>query len=144
MSFTYEGGPDDDLEGLAVRPLLEDALWLATPAGHPVPAARPAEGFSPQVAYATDDDVAVLGLVAAGLGVAVLPGLVLGTARRPDVDLVPLQPTSTRRVLAVTTPDLQRVPAVTAALDALGDAAGPLAVTAAGAGSPGSATGRPR
>jgi len=82
-----------------------------------------AQGFVPEISYATDDYVAVLGLVAAGLGVAVLPGLVLGTVSRPDVALRPLRPASRRRVLAATTPDLARVPAVTAALDALAGAA---------------------
>ncbi|WP_017622409.1 LysR family transcriptional regulator [Nocardiopsis chromatogenes] len=40
-----------------------------------------AEGFEPEVAYATDDYVAVQSLVAAGLGVSTLPGLALRAHR---------------------------------------------------------------
>ncbi len=81
-------------------------------------------GFEPAIAYATDDYVAVLNLVAAGLGVALLPELVRPTAhRQPGVALRRASGTSVRRVLAVTTPDLVRVPAVAATLDAIASAA---------------------
>ncbi len=81
-------------------------------------------GYAASIAYATDDYVAVLGLVAAGLGVALLPGLVLPTAaRHPGVAVRAVGGTSPRTVSTVTTPDLMRVPAVAATVDALSDAA---------------------
>jgi molybdate transport repressor ModE-like protein len=153
VAFAYtDVPPDDELNDLDVRRLLEDPLWVALPAGHPaaadgadgvrLDALRDAtwiagcprcrghllhlcatEGFQPETAYATDDYVAVLGLVAAGLGVAVVPGLVLDSVSRPGVVLRPLLPASTRQVHAVTTADLRRVPAVAAALDALAEVA---------------------
>lgn len=86
-----------------------------------------AAGFSPEIAFSTDDYVAVLGLVAAGLGVAILPGLVLDTVTRPGVLLRPLEPPSVRRVNAVTTPGLRQVPAVAAAIGVLAEAAAPAA-----------------
>lgn len=144
------GRGEDDLSGLVTRHLLEDPLVLALPASHLLagrdvvhladlhaqtwiagcPRCRghlievcAAAGFSPGVAYATDDYVAVLGLVAAGLGVALIPALVLDTARHHEVVLREVSPASTRAVQAVTTPDLLRVPAVRATLDALTEVA---------------------
>jgi molybdate transport repressor ModE-like protein len=145
VAFTYKASVD--VEGLVTRPLLTDPLRLAVPADHPAadrldgeglaalagdtwiagcPRCRThllalcsAAGFTPEIAYATDDYVAVLGLVAAGLGVALVPGLVLDAVRRDGVRLVTLRPEPVRRIKAVTTPDLARVPAVAAALDAL-------------------------
>lgn len=151
VAFSYPGneiGTDGsaDTRGLTTHHLLDDAMWLALPAGHPAgrdgevrlpdldgetwiagcPRCRghllqvcQASGFEPEIAYATDDYVAVLGLVAAGLGVALIPGLVLHAARHAEVELHPVRPASTRAVQAVTTPDLLRVPAVAAALAAL-------------------------
>lgn len=155
VTFSYaSSAAEPDVAGLVCRPLLDDPLWLALPAGHPLasngsgadgaglasladetwiagcPRCRghlldlSAEaGFTPRIAFATDDYVAVLGLVAAELGVAMLPGLVLETVRRPDVVLRPVAPRSSRRVQTVTTPDLLRVPAVAAASRALEDVA---------------------
>ncbi|WP_183099013.1 LysR family transcriptional regulator [Nocardioides pelophilus] len=44
-----------------------------------------AAGFTPEIAFASDDYVAVQSLVASGLGVTVLPGLALRAHRNPDV-----------------------------------------------------------
>jgi molybdate transport repressor ModE-like protein len=149
VAFSYNDS--GDLDDLVSRPLMTDPLRLAVPADHPAgdrlddeglaalagdtwiagcPRCRThllalcaAAGFSPEIAYATDDYVAVLGLVAAGLGVALIPGLVLETVHRDGVRVVPLRPEPVRRVTAVTTCDLARVPAVAAALDALEAAA---------------------
>lgn len=145
------GRGEDDLTGLETRTLLEDAPVLALPEGHRLAQARrlhvrdlasetwiagcprcrghllqacQAAGYTPSIAYATDDYVAVLGLVAAGLGVALLPGLVLPTAaRHPGVAVRSVGGTAPRTVSTVTTPDLMRVPAVAAVIDALADAA---------------------
>lgn len=146
------GRGEDDLSGLVTRHLLDDPVLLALPQAHPL-AARPglhlrdladqtwiagcprcrghlvhacaAAGFRPEVAFATDDYVAVLGLVAAGLGVALLPELVRSTAQRhPGVLLRAVAGTTARRVSAVTTVDLARVGTVAAMLAALTEAAG--------------------
>ena len=141
------GRGEDDLGGLVSRHLLDDPTLVALPADHPrahdehldladlagetwiagcprcrghLLSAAEARGFTPDIAYATDDYVAVLSLVAAGLGVAQLPGLVGPIAERhPGVVVRPAAGMSVRTVHAVTTPDLLRVPAVTATLDAL-------------------------
>jgi molybdate transport repressor ModE-like protein len=74
------------------------------------------DGFTPRIDFATDDYPAVVGLVAAGLGVAVLPRLALRAVRTHGVELVPLPPRAHREVAALTLPDLARVPAVAATL----------------------------
>jgi molybdate transport repressor ModE-like protein len=80
-------------------------------------------GFTPRVDFATDDYLAVLGLVRAGLGVATLPGLALAALPHHGVTVHPTLPPATRLVEAVTDPGTARVPAVAAALDALRAAA---------------------
>lgn len=78
-----------------------------------------ASGFEPHVAYATDDYSAVISLVAVGLGVALVPALVLDSAAQRDVHLLPITPRSVRRVFAATTHDLEGVPAIAAVLNTL-------------------------
>jgi molybdate transport repressor ModE-like protein len=164
LVFAYPGvtAPGGDLDGLVARHLVDDGTVVALPADHPAAArdggldladladdvwiagcprcrghllaAGRARGFTPRIAYATDDYVAVLGLVAAGLGVALLPGLVLPTAlRTPGVVVRAAAGTVDRTVHAVTTPDLLRVPAVAVTLDALVTAARAVPVLAGGA-----------
>lgn len=142
---------EHDLDSLVITPLLEDEVRLAVPRGHTVadretvqladlagdpwiagcPRCRGhllqlagAAGFRPDVAYETEDYVAVMGLVAEGLGVALIPDLILRTVHHDDVVALPMAPASRRTITAVTTADLQRVPAVGATLEALIESAG--------------------
>ncbi|MBR7744332.1 LysR family transcriptional regulator [Phycicoccus sp. BSK3Z-2] len=137
---------EQDLDGLVITPLLEDEVRLAVPRSHPVadretvpladlagdpwiagcPRCRghlvqlaSGAGFRPDVAYETEDYVAVMGLVAEGLGVALIPDLILRTVHHEDVVALPIEPASRRTITAVTTDDLSRVPAVAATLEAL-------------------------
>ncbi|MDG9705582.1 LysR family transcriptional regulator [Streptomyces sp. DH37] len=80
-------------------------------------------GFTPRIDFATDDYPAVVGLVGAGLGVAVLAGLAVESVRPRGVRTVAISPEVRREVAALTLPDLARVPAVAAMLDRLSDAA---------------------
>jgi DNA-binding transcriptional LysR family regulator len=75
-------------------------------------------GFTPKIAFTTDDYVAVQALVAADLGVSTLPGLALQAARHPGVKTVPL-PGARRHVFAVRYGDPPDPPAVTLLMDAL-------------------------
>ncbi|MFJ6214406.1 LysR substrate-binding domain-containing protein [Streptomyces sp. NPDC092296] len=138
-----------DWSELVVRPLLDDRLVALVSAGHPLAergAGRPVglvelageqwiagcpqcrghlvelcrrAGFEPSIDFATDDYPAVVGLVAAGLGVAVLPGLALESVRHTGVAVVELTPPAARQVVALTLPDLAGVPAVELMLDRL-------------------------
>jgi DNA-binding transcriptional LysR family regulator len=58
-------------------------------------------GFTPKIAFTTDDYVAVQALVAAGLGVTTLPGLALRAARNRGVRAAPLAG-ARRYIFAVT------------------------------------------
>jgi molybdate transport repressor ModE-like protein len=68
--------------------------------------------FEPNIAYATDDYVTVQGLVAAGLGVTILPSLALAAHRRNDIRAVPVGRSATRQIAIVTLPGRRRPPAV--------------------------------
>lgn len=143
---TDAGRGEDDLDGLEVIDVLTDPVAIALPVDHPLadrdvirlsdlsdeqwiagcPRCRghllelcDQSGFRPEVSFETEDYVAVLGLVAAGLGVALVPRLILASVTHPGVTTLPLEPSSGRAVQVVTTPDLLRVPAVRATLDAL-------------------------
>jgi DNA-binding transcriptional LysR family regulator len=76
-------------------------------------------GFEPQIAYATDDYVTVQSLVAAGLGVTVLPSLALRAHRRADVNVFPLGKDATRQIAAVVLPGPRRPPAIAAMIEAM-------------------------
>lgn len=143
---TDAGRGEDDLQGLVVLDVLTDPVLVALPAQHPLAAADVVPltdladqrwiagcprcrghllslahqaGFAPDVAFETEDYVAVLGLVAAGLGVALMPALILHSVSHPDVVTRQVEPVSRRSVQIVTTPDLQRVPAIKATIEAL-------------------------
>ncbi|MED7951815.1 MULTISPECIES: LysR substrate-binding domain-containing protein [unclassified Streptomyces] len=143
-----------DWSDLVVTPLLDDPLVGLLPAGHrlagrggPVELAELASeqwiagcpqcrghlvelcagaGFEPRIDFATDDYPAVVGLVAAGLGVAVLPGLALQSVRPDGVVTVAVHAATgapaVRQVVALTLPDLAEVPAVALMLERLAGA----------------------
>jgi DNA-binding transcriptional LysR family regulator len=80
-------------------------------------------GFTPKIAFTTDDYVAVQALVAAGLGVATLPDLALRAARHPGIRTAEL-PGARRHVFALQYGEPPDSPAVTRLLDTLSEAAG--------------------
>jgi DNA-binding transcriptional LysR family regulator len=82
------------------------------------------EGFTPRIGSLSDDMVVVQSLVAAGAGVATLPGLALRAHRRPDIHATELTGFH-RRIFAATYGDPPDPPAVTAVLAALTEAAAP-------------------
>ncbi len=84
-------------------------------------------GFTPKIAFTTDDYVAVQALVVAGLGVATLPDLALRAARHPGIRTAEL-PGARRHVYALQYGEPPDSPAVTRLLDALSEAAGSLGI----------------
>ena len=91
-----------------------------------------AAGFTPRIAFTTDDFVAVQALVAAGLGVALLPGLALRAARHPGVRTVRLRGTR-RSVVAIRYGEPPDPPATVLLLEVLRAAVGPALSPAADA-----------
>jgi DNA-binding transcriptional LysR family regulator len=153
LAFRYEGAagvPDGEWDDLVVRPLLSDRLVALVPEAHRLAGAGSVAigelareswiagcprcrgqlvevcegaGFTPRIDFATDDYPAVVGLVGAGLGVAVLPQLAIESVRPRGVRTVTLEPAVRREIVALTLPDLAQVPAVAATLDQLARAA---------------------
>jgi DNA-binding transcriptional LysR family regulator len=81
-------------------------------------------GFTPKIAFTTDDYVAVQALVAADLGVSTLPTLCLRAARHPGIKTVPL-PGARRYVFAVRYGNPPDPPAVNLLMEVLRAAAVP-------------------
>jgi len=79
-------------------------------------------GFSPDIAVTTDDYAAAQALVAARLGVTILPGLALRAMRHPGVTATKI-PGARRQVLAITYGGPPEPLAATALLAALASAA---------------------
>src|SRR5213078_4175853 len=92
-------------------------------------------GFSPKIAFTTDDHVAAQALVAAGLGVTILPSLAIRAARHPGIHAQPV-PGAWRQVFAVTYGQPPDPRAVDHLLDILTLAAA-AAATGSGSRSPG-------
>ncbi len=111
---------------LALEDLREES-WVQTSATSPcarhVIRSCHAAGFEPSVSFESDDYQTVQGLVAAGVGVALIPQLALSTIR-PDIQVRPLHPASpVRKVFAATPRAAAATPAVATMLDVLRQAA---------------------
>ena len=80
-----------------------------------------AGGFEPRITFESDDYLAIQGLVAAGVGVAMIPTLALTTVRDDIIirDLGTEAPV--RTIAAATLPGAQRSPAARAMLDVLNE-----------------------
>lgn len=79
-------------------------------------------GFEPQIAFETDDYLTIQGLVAAGVGVAMIPDLGLA-ASRPDIVVRPLMGEQvTRKIDAVALPGSRKQPATNAMIEILTEA----------------------
>jgi DNA-binding transcriptional LysR family regulator len=140
---THHAGIDADVE---VVDLVDDELLVALPAGHPL-AAKPrlrlrdlrdetwiestngggrasllraalAHGFEPRVRFGAEQWLAKQGLVAAGVGVTLIPGLAIATVR-DDIALRSLGPDAPRRRVVAVLPAGYRAPAVAPFVDML-------------------------
>src|SRR5665213_1872416 len=158
LLFEFEGTSESLGPELTRQPLFEDPMFLAVPADHPLarrrtlrlenlrteswiqtssssPCARHvvrschAAGFDPIVSFESDDYQTVQGLVAAGVGVALIPKLALSGAR-DDIAIRALSPQSPVRMVIAATPEDTRLTAAAAAMrkiliDVAGRYAGP-------------------
>jgi DNA-binding transcriptional LysR family regulator len=148
LLFEFEGVGERLGTGLRRFELLDDPLHLALRNDHPLatrkqlrlgdlseesliqtsassPCARHvvrschAAGFEPSVSFESDDYQTVQGLVAAGVGVALIPQLALSTVR-DDIRVRSLHPASpVRKVFAATPRAAAATPAVATMLDVL-------------------------
>jgi DNA-binding transcriptional LysR family regulator len=139
-------------EGIELRHLIDDPMYLALPRGHPAArrsrvhlrdvcndtwiqndttgpcgrlhlAACAAAGFEPNIGFQSDDYNVVQGLIAAGVGVSLLPALAL-TNLREDIVVRSLgRDAPTRKIAAATLAGRYRSPATEAMLDILSEVA---------------------
>ncbi len=132
LLFEFQGVESAAGDDLAVTPLLDDPMHIALPVEHALaikpklaladlrfedwvqtsassPCARHvvrsclAAGFEPRVTFESDDYETVQGLVAAGVGVALVPRLAL-TRLHPGIVVRSLEPSSPVRSVVVATP----------------------------------------
>lgn len=143
-------GPAEPLSGFDFVHLFDDPMYVAMPPGHPLgdeprlKLGRFAEepwmlatsrncpdsrlflracheaGFEPRIAFQNDDYPAILGFVAAGVGVALIPDMAARGARE-DVVIRQLDPPPPARPIIAVVPGGYRAPAVEAMLDVLGE-----------------------
>ncbi len=114
---------------------LREEAWIQTSASTPcarhVVRSCHAAGFEPRVSFESDDYQTVQGLVAAGVGVALIPRLALSTVRA-DIRIRALLPSSpVRKVFAATPRAAAVTPAVATMLDVLREISRNVADTAA-------------
>ncbi|MFF8285987.1 LysR family transcriptional regulator [Streptomyces albus] len=150
LAFTYPGLHEQVPEELVEIPLLEDQLTVLLPTGHPMARRRAVKldelagerwiagclrcranflhecaelGFAPEIAFSSDDNLVVQSLVAEGLGIAMVPGLVLSFLVHKKVTGRALDPASRRQVSAYVLREHLHVPATARVLAALREAA---------------------
>jgi DNA-binding transcriptional LysR family regulator len=140
-------------EGIELHPLVDDPMFLALPRDHPLARKRrvrledfadatwiqesgthswcghfhqtvcASAGFEPKVGFRSDDYNVVQGLIAAGVGISLLPGLAL-TNVREDIVVRSLGPQAPRRrITAGTLAGRYRSPATDAMLGILTEVA---------------------
>src|SRR5271167_1825275 len=107
---------------------LQGEAWVQTarssPCARHVVRSCHAAGFEPNVAFESDDYQTVQGLVAAGVGVALIPELALNPVVREDIAIRALSPRPpVRQVVAATPAGARLLPAAPAMLAALSEAA---------------------
>jgi DNA-binding transcriptional LysR family regulator len=152
IALTIEPSTHQDAEGLDSAHLLDDPMFVALPLDHPLAQKARVRmkdlaqeswigttdacscgalvrnhcirmGFEPQITFESDDYLAIQGLVAAGVGVAMIPTLALTTVRDDIIirDLGTEAPV--RKIAAATLPGAQRSPAARAMLEVLAEVA---------------------
>jgi molybdate transport repressor ModE-like protein len=148
FDYLHSGGADSLRAGLDIIPLLDDPVRVVLPADHPLAARKAIEleqlaqeswtggcidgvchqmvvdwcaaaGFEPNIVFETDDHNVQMGLVAAGVGVTLLPELAL-KAVPPGVEVRPVAHDAPwRKIWAAVPLDSYRSPATEAMIDVL-------------------------
>jgi DNA-binding transcriptional LysR family regulator len=143
-----DAAPQTRAAGIELVHLFDDPMYVAMPLGHPLadssvlglacfaeeswmlatttscPDSRRflrachAAGFEPRIAFQNDDYPAMLGFVAAGVGVALIPDMVT-RGIRDDVVVRPLEPAPPPRPILVALPSGYHSPATAAMLTIL-------------------------
>ncbi|MEU1625070.1 LysR family transcriptional regulator [Streptomyces sp. NPDC020096] len=150
LAFNYPGLRAQTSPEVVEIPLMEDLLTVVLPGGHPLarrhsvrlrdlsgerwiagcPRCRAnflhvcaEQGFTPDIVFTTDDNLAVQSLVAVGAGIALMPALVLSFLCHDKVTGRAVVPHIRRKVSAYVLREHLRVPATKVVLNALTSAA---------------------
>jgi len=148
LAYDFDNVPFEDDRDIELEFLLEERLQIAVPLDHPLAkrksvrleefaeeiwacGVRPSScrqnvmewsrsaGFEPRIDFASDDYQVIQSLVAAGMGVALLPELLL-TGRNPGIRVLDISPRApVRRIWAVTRAADLRSPSTEAMLEIL-------------------------
>lgn len=142
VTCTYPGEPEPSVSGMFQLPLFRDSMFAIMPSSHPLAGQNVVDlaalrddawiagcplcrgftvklcndqGFNPRVAFATDNYAAVVGFVARGLGVSIVPALVLRTVAIPDsVVIREIAPPASRTFEIIADPVAAQTPAIRA------------------------------
>jgi len=90
----------------------EPFISLLQSSSHDIHRALDKAGFRPNVKFTTKDDYAILAMVEQGLGVSIVPSLLL-QGRRENLEIRPLEPRATRTI-ALATQNKETLPVVEA------------------------------
>jgi DNA-binding transcriptional LysR family regulator len=156
LAYDFDSVPFGEDRDVELEFLLEERLQVALPIDHPLAkrksvrldqlseeawacGVRPSScranviqwsrnaGFEPRISFASDDYQVIQSLVASGMGVALIPELLL-TGRQPGIKVLDVTPKApVRRIWAVTLGSDLRSPASEAMLEILHTEAGRLA-----------------
>jgi molybdate transport repressor ModE-like protein len=146
LAFSYPGLRTDVPAELTGIPLMEDSMAMLLPAGHDLarrgsiglsdlaeerwisgcPRCRTnflhlcaEQNFTPDIVFTTDDNLAVQSLVAAGVGIALMPDLVFSFLRHPKVIQRPMEPLTRRSITAYVLREHLAIPATELLLEEL-------------------------
>ncbi|MGH2982113.1 MAG: LysR family transcriptional regulator [Solirubrobacterales bacterium] len=155
LAYDFDTVPFGDDRDTERHFLLEERMQVALPADHPLAGERSVRldqlaeetwacgvrpsscrenviqwsrsaGFEPRISFASDDYQVIQSLVAAGIGVALVPELLL-TGRQPGISVLDVTPDApVRRIWAITLGSDLRTPASEAMLEILHKEAGRL------------------
>lgn len=148
LALSHDQMDGEDTSGIELVHLFDDPMYVVMPASHPLAgiarldlcrfAGEPwmlattatcpdsrlflrachEAGFEPQIAFQNDDYPAIVGFVAAGVGVALIPDMV-ARGIRGDVVVRTLDPAPPPRPISAACPSDYRSPAATAMLEVL-------------------------
>ncbi|MEZ0093531.1 LysR family transcriptional regulator [Streptacidiphilus sp. EB129] len=150
LAFSYPGFQVGASADLMEYPLMEDLLTVLLPVGHPAARRQTVrlpdlaaerwiagcprcqanllhacaeQGFTPDIVFATDDNLAIQNLVSVGAGIALMPALVLAFLRHDKVTARAVEPHARRRIAAYVLREHAQVPAIAQVLKVLQEAA---------------------
>ena len=110
VAILPKGHPLSQMEKIPIEAMTKDPfISLLQSSSHDIHRALDKAGVRPNIKYTTKDDYAILAMVEQGLGISIVPQLLI-QGRKQDLETRPLEPAASRIIaLAVPTGDLSPV-----------------------------------